>query len=130
MTEPTAYEQYLLELMNRARLHPAGGAAREGIDLNAGLAAGTIGSAAKQPLAWNASLTDAARAHSGWMESTGTFSHTGVNATSPGERMPAAGYKFTGSWSGGENIAWQGTTGAVDLLGFTTAEYDGLFKSA
>ena len=38
----TALEQMLLELINRARLDPAAEAARFGIDLNEGLAPGTI----------------------------------------------------------------------------------------
>jgi hypothetical protein len=39
---PTDYEQYMLELLNRARANPAAEAARHGIDLNEGLPAGTI----------------------------------------------------------------------------------------
>jgi hypothetical protein len=46
----TAAEQLQLELINRARLDPVAEAARLGIDLNEGLAAGTISAAAKQPL--------------------------------------------------------------------------------
>jgi hypothetical protein len=64
MVEPTAYEQYILELINRARANPGAEAARLGIDLNQGLAAGTISTAAKQPLAFNPLLIDAARGHS------------------------------------------------------------------
>jgi len=39
MSEPTAYEQYLLELVNRARFNPLGEASLLGIGLNDGLAA-------------------------------------------------------------------------------------------
>ena len=46
MAQPTAYEQYFLELVNRARANPGGEAARLGIDLNQGLAAGTISATA------------------------------------------------------------------------------------
>ena len=53
MAQPTAFEQYFLELVNRARLDPAAEAARLGIGLNDGLAAGTITTAAKAPLAFN-----------------------------------------------------------------------------
>ena len=111
MAQPSAYEQYFLELVNRARLDPVGEAARQGIGLNDGLAAGTISTAAKQPLAFSPLLIDAADAHSAWMLATDTFSHTGANGSSPGYRMKAAGYSFTGSWSWGENIAitWGGS---------------------
>src|SRR3954468_21380533 len=53
----TTYEQYMLELINRARANPAAEAARLGIDLNEGLAASSISTAAKQPLAINDKLT-------------------------------------------------------------------------
>src|SRR3954462_9960289 len=84
---PTALEQYVVELINRARANPAGEAAKYGIDLNEGLKAGTISTAAKQALALNPSLTDAARLHSQWMIDTDTFSHTGANGSTPGDRM-------------------------------------------
>src|SRR4051812_36432660 len=58
---PTANEQLMVELINRARANPAVEAARLGIDLNEGLSAGTISTAAKQPLAINPNLTDGAR---------------------------------------------------------------------
>src|SRR5690349_7486538 len=101
MAQPTAYEQYFLELVNRARLDPAGEAARFGMGLNDGLAAGTISATPKQPLASNPALLDAADAHSAWTLATDTFSHTGANGSSPGDRMGAAGYAFSGSWSWG-----------------------------
>jgi serralysin len=49
------------------------------------------------------------------MLATNTFSHQGDGGSSAGERMAAAGYDFTGSWTWGENLAWYGTTGTVDL---------------
>src|SRR5689334_571079 len=110
MTETTAVDQYLVEMINRARLDPAAEAARLGIDLNQGLAAGTLTAAVKQPLAVNLKLVQAAHNHDVWMLDNNVFSHTGVNDSSPGDRMAAAGYSFTGSWTWGENIAWRGTT--------------------
>jgi len=104
-TYPTAVEQYVVELINRARANPAAEAARDGIDLNEGLKAGTISSAAKQPLALNPYLTDAARLHSQWMIDTDTFSHTGANGSTPGDRMKAAGYQFISPWAWSSNIA-------------------------
>ncbi len=42
MAQPTAHEQYFLELVNRARANPGAEAARLGLGLNDGLAAGAI----------------------------------------------------------------------------------------
>jgi Ca2+-binding RTX toxin-like protein len=130
MAELTAQEQYLLEMINRARLDPAGEAARYGIDLNQGLAAGTISADSKQPLASNQYLATAAQNHSQWMLDTDTFSHTGAGGSSAGDRMRSAGYSFTGSWSWGENISWRGTTGTLNLTTTVAAQHEGLFRSA
>src|SRR3954467_11389125 len=89
---PTDLEQYMVELINRGRANPSAEAARYGIALNEGLAAGTISTAAKQPLAINPFLTDSAHKHSQWMIDTDTFSHTGAGGTSPQTRMSNAGY--------------------------------------
>jgi serralysin len=83
MSDPSAYEQYLLELINADR-------AKAGV----------------QPLADNGQLNAAAGGHSQWMIDTDTFSHTGADGSSPTARMQATGFQFTGSWSNGENIAW------------------------
>jgi Ca2+-binding RTX toxin-like protein len=94
MYEPSAEEQYLLELMNAER-------AKTGA----------------QPLAFDFDLDEAAELHSKWMIATDTFSHTGVNGSSPTQRIQSAGYNLTGSWSTGENIAWaslRGPTGVKD----------------
>jgi Ca2+-binding RTX toxin-like protein len=118
-----AYEQYMLELVNRARLDPTAEAALYGVNL------GTISATSKQPLAANDLLLAAAENHSQWMLDTDTFSHTGAGGSDPGDRMAAAGYNFTGSWTWGENIAWQGTTGALDLVATIDAEHAALFRS-
>ena len=52
MALPTAQELLDIALVNRARLDPAAEAALFGIDLNEGLAPGTISAASKQPLAF------------------------------------------------------------------------------
>ncbi len=129
MAEFTVYEQLLLELVNRARLDPAAEAKRLGIGLNSGLVSGTITATAKQPLATNDLLEASALAHSQWMLATDVFSHTGVNSSNPGQRMADAGYVFEGSWSWGENIAWQGTTGTPDVETYTLTLHDNLFRS-
>jgi Ca2+-binding RTX toxin-like protein len=126
----TVYEQLLLELMNRARLDPLGEAARLGIDLNAGLAPGTISSATKQALAPNNDLVASARGHSQYMINVDQFAHQGIGDGTPTSRMQAAGYALTGAWMTGENIAWSGTTGTIDMTSYTLQLADNLFKSA
>lgn len=130
MAQPTAQEQYFLELLNRARLNPLAEAQRYGIDLNQGLAGGTLTATQKQPLAFNFLLNDAADQHSSWMLATDTFSHTGINGSSPMQRMQNAGYSFTGSWWNGENIAYVGSTGSVTLDGSIDNLHRNLFLSA
>jgi Ca2+-binding RTX toxin-like protein len=130
MSTLTPNEQLLLELINRARLDPLAEAARYGIDLNAGLAAGTIAPDAKAPLASNEALHAAATAHSRWMLDTDRFSHVGAGNSSATERMTAAGYVLSGSWATGENIAWAGTTGDVDLQESILRHHAGLIDSA
>lgn len=130
MAAPTAQEQYFLELVNRARLNPAGEAARFGIDLNQGLAAGTISAAQKQPLAWSNLLSNSATAHSSWMLSTDTFSHYGVSGSTAHQRMQNAGYQFTGSWASGENIAFVGTTGTIYVNDAVNQLHQNLFLSS
>jgi serralysin len=99
MSAPTANEQYMLELVNAER-------AANGV----------------QPLAFDFQLNDSAELHSQWMIATDTFSHTGANGSTPTERMVAAGYQLTGSWTTGENLAWAslrppaGTQDEVELL--------------
>lgn len=103
---PGATEQYLLELINRARLDPMAEAARIGIDLNRDLAGSDrIGATALQVLAPNDTLSQAARGHSQWMLAQDRFSHTGIGGSDPGDRIAAAGYAFAGSWTWGENLA-------------------------
>lgn len=63
----SAAEQYLLELINRARLDPQAEANRYDLPLNAGLGAGTISGEALQVLSPNSELNEAAVAHSEWM---------------------------------------------------------------
>ncbi|NBZ87959.1 CAP domain-containing protein [Stagnihabitans tardus] len=120
-------EQYLLELINRARLDPLGEAKRQGIDLNQGLAAGTLNGTAKQVLAGNDALDAAAALHSVWMLQTDIFSHTGAGGSSPGDRIADQSYAAS-TW--GENIAWSGSTGTVTLEGAIAGLHRGLFLSA
>lgn len=125
----TAAEQYLLELINRARLDPAAEADRYGVALNADLDPGTISTTAKQVLAPNRQLETAAQVHSDWMLQTNTFSHTGADGSSPGDRIQDAGYTLTGQWSWRENLAWTGKTGRLDLQEAIETHHAGLYRS-
>jgi hypothetical protein len=107
----TAIEQAILELINRARLDPAGEAALDGIDLNEGLPAGTISAQSKQPLAMNDELLSAAIGHTQSMLANQFFDHVDpVTGTDPFQRIAAAGYDANPA---GENIAVRGTSAAV-----------------
>ena len=109
----TDEEQLMIELINRARANPTAEAALHGIDLNEGLAAGTISTAAKQPLAPHQSLTDAAGDHADDMLARDYFSHTTLGTNEdPDDRAMAAGYPG----GAGENISWGGSTGPIDEL--------------
>lgn len=133
---PTAQEQYMVELLNRARANPTAEAARYtnfkdsqnnvfNGQLNEGLPAGTISTAAKQPLAINPYITDAARKHSQWMVDTDTFSHTGSGGSNPGARISAAGYTSAQTW--GENIAVNWSTGTLDPTSTVFDQHRNLF---
>jgi uncharacterized protein YkwD len=64
MSQATAYEQFMLELVNREQ-------AKTGA----------------QPLAFNGNLNASADSHSTWMIATDTFSHTGSGSWSSGENI-------------------------------------------
>jgi Ca2+-binding RTX toxin-like protein len=130
MATASAAEQFMLELINRARLDPSAEAARFGIDLNRNLPAGAISTAAKQPLAFNTLLETAAARHSAWMLATDIFSHQGAGGSSAGQRMTAAGYGFGGNWTWGENIAVYSYWGAPNAAQLTLDTHRGLFLSA
>jgi uncharacterized protein YkwD len=124
------YEQYMIELINRARANPSAEAARLNIDLNEGLPANTITTDPKQPLAYNADLAAAARTHSQWMLDNQLFQHAGANGDAPADRMTAAGYQFSPPDSSAENIAWSGSTGSIDATAITAQLHDNLFIDA
>ena len=130
----TDHEQLILELVNRARMDPAGEVARnpQVSDLNQGLQAGTISSSPKQPLASVQELVTAGGVHAEDMLNRNYFNHytlseDNVNFTNigPTERAAAAGY----SGPAGENIAWNGSTGPIDQTEETIQAHDALFVS-
>lgn len=120
--QPTEFEQYQLELINRTRLDPVAEVTRlsglpwgdDGLampDLNEGLPAGTITAGTKQPLAFNLDLIDAASDYSDTLLINDAFSHTFGGTTASG-RMTTAGYMLTPSFEVGENLAVTGSTGS------------------
>ena len=129
MSNLSPLEQYLLELINRARADPNAEASRLGIGLNQGLSPGSISGAAKQPLAANNLLNSAAAGHSLWQIAVDQFSHTGAGGSSAGDRIEDAGYTGWTTW--GENISWSGTTGTLtNNRSVIEGHHDGLFRSA
>lgn len=123
----TAQEQLILEMINRARLDPAAEAARLGIELNEGLEPGRLSTESRQPLVGNSNLTTAARNHSTHMLNVDRFAHEGIGDGSPGTRMTSAGYAFTGAWTRGENIAFNGTTASITASTFAAKNQNDLF---
>ncbi len=120
MGQFSAFEQFFLELVNRARMNPAGEAARFGISLNQGLASGTISSSAKQVLAPNSLLHDAAKQHSAHMLDVDEFAHDGIGDGTMPDRINSTGYDW---FTIGENIAWT-SQNSIAL------HHQNLFKSA
>jgi serralysin len=129
--QPTAEEQYLLELINRARANPQYEVAANPhvSSLNDNLPPGTLDAGAKPPLAFESALIKASRSHSRWMLDADVFSHTGNDGSDAGKRMVDAGYRFVGASSWGENLSWQGTTGNLDVAKSIEIQHNGLFQS-
>ena len=124
----TDHEQLMIELVNRARLDPVGEAKRLGFS-NAEIADMNLPTVLLDPLAGIAELAQSADAHSAWMLSSDTFSHTGEGGSSAGDRMEQAGYVFSGSWSWGENIGYRGSSGNIDVTSAIYKLHYGLFDS-
>lgn len=72
-----------------------------------GCTCGTTEMPAVEALSWNDLLGKAAYGHSSDMNANNYFSHTGLDGSSPGDRITAQGYKWTAY---GENIASGQTT--------------------
>jgi len=118
---PTNEEQFMLELINRARSAPLAEANRYRVALNEGLAPHTITADKRQPLAFNPNLISSARQHSQWMINSKVFSHTGATGSTPAGRMATAGYSLLpGASSWAENLGWAGrrlqTPNAGDMV--------------
>lgn len=123
---PTPHEQLMIELVNRARAAPAAEAARFGIGLDDGRTGAPLGAAARAPLAPDAALLNAARAHGAWMLATGRLSHTGAGGSAPGDRAAAYGYMS----AVGENLSFSGRVGVLGLpADLVRAQHEWLFRS-
>lgn len=126
---PTDAEQAMIEILNRTRANPDAEAARFGIDLNEGLPAGTLVSGAREPLAVNFELMQAARAHNADLHAH--FSdlppdHRGSDGNDPTQRATNAGASFIGGVA--ENNSWTSQSSAVITSTSVTALHTLLFK--
>ncbi|MEL6927302.1 MAG: CAP domain-containing protein [Cyanobacteria bacterium J06600_6] len=136
MAQLTDYEQYLLELINRDRANPSAAASSYGIGLNDGITDPNdiISQDAKQPLAFNFLLNDAANFHSQWMIDNNIFSHAGDNQDRANDRMRDAGYPFIGGEIWAENLSKGSSTSTTGTLNLTMSLIEqineGLFKSS
>jgi uncharacterized protein YkwD len=130
LTAPTLTdsEQYMLELINQARANPTAEASRYGIGLNDNLAAGTITTAAKQPLAPQQQLITAAALHSQDMLDRDYFSHTTLGAgTTFSQRVTNQGYTWT---TVAENIGYAAKTVSTLQTVYIDEIHEGLIRSA
>jgi hypothetical protein len=107
MSIASKVERLMLDLINEAR-------ADVGLD----------------PLKLALDLNESAEDHSAWMLRQDKFSHTGVGGSSAGDRMEDAGFDFTGSWSWGENIAWQSERGSGGIADDVENLFQSLMNSA
>ncbi len=115
-------EQFIVELVNRARLDPAGELGRQ----DDGFAAG-VTTAPKEALAVVETLSDAADHMSQDMDARNFFSHTDPDGDRPADRAEDAGHenRFVG-----ENIGWAGSTGPYgDLQARAQNHHDALWDS-
>ncbi|WP_151717534.1 CAP domain-containing protein [Gemmobacter serpentinus] len=114
----TAAEQYAIELINRARLDPAGEAKRYGVGLNDGLSRGTISSKPMQVVAPDAVAEKASVAHANWMIKVDKFDHRqGGKNDSAGDRLLNLGFKTDkAGWGWSENIGALTNSGRSDKV--------------
>jgi serralysin len=142
---PTAYEQYVLQLINRARANPGAEVTRlsgstwgddptlvpgtaypapQTPSLNEGLPAGTIVDTPEPPLAFNADLTLTSEDYSQTLLSDESpITHT-LNGTTPTSRAQANGY----AGQAGENLAIVANSAAMPVSAAVAEQlHDNLF---
>jgi len=116
-------EQVSLERINRARLLPATEARMFNIAIDEGIP-GQLNTTPKPAVTMNADLRVAALAHSEDMLDRDYFAHDTPEGVSPFDRMRNAGYLFAAA---GENLAWRGTTGTLDIVQTVDDQHEDLF---
>ncbi|HEY3324669.1 MAG TPA: CAP domain-containing protein [Planctomycetota bacterium] len=109
--DPTAAEQLVLEMINRARSNPTAEGTRLGIDITEGLPDPSLVKV-QPPLAMNKILLQTARDHSSDMYNRSYFAHNTPEGVDPFQRMTNAGYNWTFA---GENIATSSSATAAQL---------------
>ena len=119
----TAQEQYMLELINRARLDPEAEEDRTGEAVDSG-----VSTAPKQVLAVDPILSAAADNHSEDMLDRDFFAHTNPDRDGPTARAEDEGWVGGSVW---ENISgrWTSAGSVSDEQGWTDASHEGLWKS-
>lgn len=117
-----AQEQYMLELVNRARMDPEGEEDRTGEDVDSG-----VSTSPKQALAVDPILSRAAELHSDDMLDQDYFAHKNLDNESPTDRADDLGYDY-GVW---ENISarWTSAESVSDQEGWVYASHWGLWES-
>ena len=102
----TDADQFLLELVNRARLDPVGELSFHSSvgDLNQGISPPSLTATPRQPLTSVQELVDAAGLHSEDMLVGNFFSHFSLNGDNPRDRAEDAGYSNFRTVS--ENLNW------------------------
>ncbi|MEB3356038.1 MAG: CAP domain-containing protein [Synechococcales bacterium] len=127
---PTDYEQYMLELINRARANPKAEEQRQGIPLTEGLQEGRINYNPKEPLAWNMTLSQVAQKHGEWQERTGKFTHYGDGGW-PWERAYKAGYSpQPRSEYANENLSMGASSTPKSAMQYIEERHQSLYKSS
>ena len=119
---PDAYEQMMIEFINRARMDPLAEAARQGTGLGSG-----VSSDPSQPLAVDPMLDASASLHSFNMIDRDFFAHTDPDTgTSPFDRMRDEGYSY---FRAGENIGIIWSTGNPYRQSRVESHHDNLWNS-
>lgn len=119
---PSAQDQLILELVNRARANPGAEAARQGTSLGTGVSA-----APSQALAFDPLLLVSAEKHSLAMLEDNFFAHNNpYTGKTPFERMQDEGYNY---WTAAENVAWIGSNWEPDQTERITNLHDNLWHS-
>ncbi len=119
----TTREQYMLELINRARLDPEAEEDRTGDAVDSG-----VSTAPKQALAVDPILAAAADNHSEDMLQRDFFDHFNPDRDGPTDRAQDEGWQGGGVW---ENISarWTVARSISDEQGWVDASHEGLWES-